>query len=183
MSEVELVSEPQKITLGKTVIRLEQGDLTALPVDAFVYYAKESLELGSGFGTAIQVRGGDAVKKELQAIGRIQMGEAVITSAGKMNAKHIIHACGPKFQEAETDRKLRDCVLSALQCAEKNGLKTIAFPPMGSGFYGIPLDLCAAIMLEVIKSYTQKATSLAEISICVIDKREFAAFQKKFAEI
>jgi O-acetyl-ADP-ribose deacetylase len=111
------------------------------------------------------------------------MGEAVMTSAGKMNAKHIIHACGPKFQEPETDRKLRACILAALQCAEKNGLKTIAFPPMGSGFYGVPLDLCAAIMIEVIQSSIQNGTALKEVSICVIDKREFAAFQKKFAEI
>jgi O-acetyl-ADP-ribose deacetylase (regulator of RNase III) len=183
MNQVDLVSEPKEITLNNTVVRLQQGDLTALPVDAFVYYARESLEIGSGFGTAIQVRGGDTIKKELQAIGRIQMGEAVITSAGKMNAKHIIHACGPKFQEPETERKLRECLLSSLQCAEKNGLKTIAFPPMGSGFYGIPLDLCATIMFEAIKDFIRKGTSLEEVTICAMDKREFAAFQKKFAGI
>jgi len=183
MSQVDLVLEPKERTFENTLVRLQQGDLTSLPVDAFVYYAKESLEIGSGFGTAIQVRGGDKIKKELQAIGRIEMGEAVITSAGKMNAKHIIHACGPKFHEPETERKLRDCILSALNCAEKNGLKKIAFPPMGSGFYGIPLDLCANVIFEVVKSFIQKGTSLAEVSICVMDKREFAAFQKRFDEI
>jgi O-acetyl-ADP-ribose deacetylase (regulator of RNase III) len=183
MNQVDLVSEPQEKTLQNTVIRLQQGDLTALPVDAFVYYAKESLEIGSGFGTAIQVRGGDTIKKELQAIGRIQMGESVITSAGKMNAKHIIHACGPKFQEPEMERKLRDCILSALKCAEKSGVKRIAFPAMGAGFYGIPLDMCANVMLDVIKGFIQRGTSLEEVTICVVDKREFAGFQGRFAKI
>jgi O-acetyl-ADP-ribose deacetylase (regulator of RNase III) len=182
MNPVDLASAPKEKIVGKTVVRLQQGDLTALPADAFVYYARENLEIGAGFGTAIQVRGGDTIKKELQAIGHIQMGGAVITSAGKMNARHIIHACGPKFQEPELERKLRDCVLSALKCAEQNGVKKIAFPPMGAGFYGIPLDLCATVMLDVIQSYLRKGTDLEEVTICVIDKREFSAFQGEFEE-
>ncbi len=157
--------------------------MTALPVDAFVFYAKETLDLGSGFGTAIQVRGGDAVKKELQAVGRIGMGEAVLTTAGNMAAKHIIHACGPKFHEPELEQKLRDCMRAALQCAQKNGLKKIAFPAMGAGFYGIPLDLCASVMLEVIKDFVQGGTTLDEVIVCVVDRREFTAFQGKLENL
>jgi O-acetyl-ADP-ribose deacetylase (regulator of RNase III) len=183
MDQVAMVSEPKEKTFHKTVIRLQQGDLTALAVDAFVYYAKENLEIGSGFGTAIQVRGGDTIKKELQAIGKIGMAESVITSAGKMAAKFIIHSCGPKFQEPETERKLRDCIKSSLECAEKNKLKKVAFPAMGAGFYGIPLDLCASVMLAVIKSFALAGTSLEEVIICTVDKRELAAFEQKLAEI
>ncbi len=183
MNHAALAIEPKVRKINGTVVRLQQGDLTDLPVDAFVFYAKETLELGSGFGTAIQVRGGDAVKKELQAVGRIGMGESVITSAGKMAAKRIIHSCGPKFHEPELERKLRDCIRSSLKCANQEGLKKIAFPPMGAGFYGVPLDLCASVMLEVIKDFIQGGTSLDEVIICVMDRREFAAFQDKLEKL
>lgn len=165
--------------LNGTLVRLQKGDLTMLSVNAFVFYAKETLELGSGFGTAIQVRGGDAVKKELEKIGRIRTGEAVITTAGKLRAKHIIHACGPMFQEPDTENKLRNCVLAALKVADDNKLKSVAFPPLGAGFYGVPLDVCATVMLGAIKDFVQNGTSLEEIIICAIDNRELTAFEKR----
>jgi len=108
---------PVEKTIGNTTIKLQHGDLTALPVDAFVFYAKEDLDLGSGYGTAIQTRGGLGVKKELDEIGSIGMGEAVITAAGSLNAKHIIHACGPKFREENEEEKLRNCMMSSLKVA------------------------------------------------------------------
>ena len=163
---------------GKS-IRLEKGDLTALPVDAFVFYAREDLDLGSGFGTAIKSRGGASIKKELDGIGQIGMGEAVMTSAGAMQPRHIIHACGPKFHESELEAKLRKCMQSALQTANEAGLKTVAFPPMGAGFYGVPLDLCVSVMLDVIQRFLEGQSSLAEVVICTLDNRELRAFETK----
>ncbi len=169
--------------VNKTLVRLQRGDLTALKVDAFVFYARENLQLGAGFGTAIQVRGGDAVKKELEKIGSLQMGEAAVTTAGNMQARFIIHACGPKFQEPDAERKLRRCVLAALKLADEQGLKSLAFPPLGAGFYGVPLEVCSTLMLEVIKGFLQANTSVEEIVICVIDKREFNAFKDKLEKL
>jgi O-acetyl-ADP-ribose deacetylase (regulator of RNase III) len=163
---------------GKT-IRLEKGDVTALPVDAIVFYAREDLELGSGFGSAIQSRGGTAVKGELARIGRIGMGEAVVTIAGTMQPRHIIHACGPKFQEADREVKLRRAVTSALEAAGSAGFSTVAFPALGAGFYGVPLDLCATVMLDVISRFLTGESSLSEVVICVVDNREFRAFLPK----
>ncbi len=183
MNPVSLIPEPKEKNLNGTVLRLQQGDLTALPVDAFVFYARETLELGSGYGTAIQVRGGDAIKKALQAVGRIGMGESIITTAGNLAAKHIIHSCGPKFHEPDLEQKLRQCMLSALQCAAQNGIKKIAFPAMGAGFYGVPLDLCASVMIGVIKDFIRGGTSLEEVVICVVDRREFTAFQGEFEKL
>ena len=111
------------------------------------------------------------------------MGEAVITGAGQMKAKHIIHACGPKFHEPETESKLRDCMLSALKVAGENKLKTVAFPPMGLGFYGVPADLCSTVMLGVIKRFLQGETSLEEVIICAIDVRDFEPFKEKVANL
>jgi O-acetyl-ADP-ribose deacetylase (regulator of RNase III) len=166
--------------LNRTAVKLLRGDLTLLPVDAIVYYAREDLALGFGFGTAIRVRGGDAVARELDKLGPIRVGEAVITTAGTMNASHIIPACGPKFHEPETEAKLRATMRAALRLADERGLRTIAFPPMGAGFCGVPLDLCAAVMLEEIGKHVAGETGLEEVTICVIDQREFRAFQEKW---
>lgn len=179
MPDAALQQESIEKKVNQTIIRLEEGDLTALPVDAFVFYAREDLALGSGFGTAIQLRGGQAIKKELTAIGSLRMGEAVITGAGNMKPKHIIHACGPKFQEADTARKLRDCILAALALGDRESLETIALPPLGVGFYGVPLDLCARVMVEALTSHLSGSTRLKEIIICVIDQREYLAFKDK----
>jgi O-acetyl-ADP-ribose deacetylase (regulator of RNase III) len=161
---------------GKT-IRLEKGDLLAAPVDAIVFYAREDLQLGSGFGSAIMARGGVAIQKELDVIGHIAMGEAVVTSAGSMTALNIIHACGPKFQEADMESKLRKCLSSSLEAAAAKGCKTIAFPPMGAGFYGVPLALCAKLMLEVIFGFLAQPSSLDEVVLYALDDREFRAFE------
>lgn len=177
MKQTAMALETRERFVNKTRVRLQRGDLTALPVDAFVFYAKENLELVAGFGTAIQSRGGDSVKKVLEKIGKIGMGEAIISPAGGLAAKHIIHACGPKFQELDTEQKLRACVVASLRCAAGSGLKSIALPPMGTGFYGVPLDLCSKVMLEVIGQFLRDDSSLETIIICVMDNREFMAFQ------
>lgn len=178
-----MTCEPVEKKVGKTVVRLQHGDLTDLPVDAFVFYAREDLELGSGYGTAIQSRGGAAIKKELGEIGGIKMGEAVVTGAGEMKAKHIVHACGPKFQEADMQEKLRECMRSSLNVADKAGLKTLAFPPMGTGFYGVPLEVSASVMLDSITSFLKNDTSLEEVIICVIDHRDYVPFRKKMESL
>ena len=157
--------EPMERKVGRTFVRLQCGDLTALEVDAFVFYARQDLALGSGFGTAIQVRGGDTIKKELEKLERLQVGQAVVSGAGKLNAKFIVHACGPKFQEPDTEPKLRQTMASALQAAEEKEIKTLAFPPMGAGFYGAPLADCARIMVESIRGHLQGQTGLDEIII------------------
>ena len=167
-------------TVNGKLIRLQKGDLTALPVDAVVFYAREDLQLGAGFGSAIQARGGAAIKKELEKIGSVEMGGAAITSAGNMKARHIIHACGPKFREPDAEKKLRKCMQSALEQASAANLKSVAFPPMGAGFYGVPLDLTAKVMLEVVHRFLGTPSSIEEVIICVIDDRELKAFRPQF---
>ena len=183
MKNAVMTPEPKEKRANRTVVRLQRGDLTSLPVDAFVFYAKEGLELGSGFGTAIQLRGGDSIKKCLDKMGTIRMGEAVITPAGSLPARHIIHACGPKFQESDMEGKLRTCMRSVLRCADANGVKSLALPPMGAGFYGVPLALCSKVMLEEIQSHLGGKTSLEAVTICVIDKQEFMAFEGRFENL
>ncbi|MFH1726504.1 MAG: macro domain-containing protein [Elusimicrobiota bacterium] len=169
--------------INNTMLRLVKGDVTDREVDAFVFYARHDLQLGSGYGTAIIQRGGPGIKGELDKIGPIETGEAVVTGAGEMKAKYIIHAVGPRFQEDDEERKLRETMKASLKRAEQIGAETLAFPPMGAGFYGIPLDLCKKVMIEEIKKHIEGKTGLKQVDIVVMDSRENAPFEEAFKSL
>jgi len=163
--------------IGDRMVRLIKGEITLLEVDAFVYYARPDLQLGAGYGNAISVRGGLKVQEELNEIGSAKVTEAVATTAGKLKAKHIIHAVGPAFQEEDTEAKLRATTENALKKAEEKGVAKLALPAMGVGFYGIPLEESARITMEVVKEYLQKESGIEEVIFCVNDAREYRPFQ------
>jgi O-acetyl-ADP-ribose deacetylase (regulator of RNase III) len=165
------------IKINQSVLRLIKDDITDLDVDAFVFYAQPDLVLGSGFGGAISVRGGPTIQKELEELGPVAAGEAVVSAAGNLKAKHIIHAVGPTFQEEDTEGKLRTTVLNALKGAEEKQVERIAFPAMGAGYYGLAPNLCARVMLEVIGGHLEGATGIKEVVICVLDTRQYDAFK------
>jgi len=163
--------------INQTVIRLTRDDPTDIEVDAFVFYAVEDLAVGAGFGTAISVRGGPSIAKELEELAPVAVGEAVVTAAGNMKAQHIIHAVGPKFQEENTEGKLQTTVENSLKRAEEKGVQRIAFPAMGAGYYGIAPRLSARVMLRVIKGHLEGQTGIKELIICVLDTPQYNAFQ------
>jgi len=163
-----------------TVVKVEKGDLTAMEIESIVHYASPDLVLGSGFGSAIAARGGASIQEECKSFGTIKPGESVVTSAGNLNSKYIVHAVGPRFQEDETEQKLATTVENALKVAKEKGILKIAFPPMGTGFYGIALAVCAQVMLKSVKSHINSGTSINEIIICVLDEREYKPFQEEW---
>jgi len=169
--------------LGGTTVRVEKRDITDFTVDGFVYYAVEDLKLGTGFGTAIQARGGPGVRKELDTLGPLAMGEAVASTAGNLKARTIIHAVGPKFQESDREEKLRTTMRSALRVAEEKGLRTLAFPAMGAGFYMIPPELSARVMFETIREHVTSATGLTEITVCVLDSNQHGIFTSTLSSL
>lgn len=170
----EAVQESAKV--NTSTVRLLKGDITELEVDAFVYYAQPDLALGSGIGTAISVRGGPTIQKELDELGPLNTGEAIVSEAGKLKAGFIIHAVGPRFQEEDTEAKLRKTVQNSLNRAEDKGIRRIAFPAMGAGYYGIPPDVCARVMVDAIQSHLDGSTGIEEVIICVLDTRQYKSF-------
>lgn len=166
-----------KKKVHKSLIRVVKDDISAMDVDAFVFYADNDLKLGSGYGGAIAVRGGPAIQEELNELGEQKTTAVVVTGGGKLKAKHILHAVGPKFQEADTEQKLHKTVRNTLKRAEKLGIARLALPPMGAGFYGIPLDAAARITFAAIKDHLESKTKLEEVIICVRDKREYKPFE------
>ena len=157
-------------------ISLVKGDISDMEFESFVFYAQDDLKLGAGFGNAIAMRAGLSVQKELDQIGSLALTEAVVSKAGKLKAEYIIHANGPKFQEADIEDKLRQTMIKALMRAEEAGIKQIAFPPMGTGFYGIPVDTCAKVMVEAFKQHLANGSKLEDIAIVVMDNREYNPF-------
>jgi len=163
--------------VGDKKLRLVSGDITEMEVDAFVFDITEDVKLGSGFGAAIQQRGGIVIQKQLDEIGSCPTGEAVVTEAGILKADWIIHANGPKFREEDEEAKLRKTVGSALARAEEKGVKALAFPPIGTGLYQVPMDLCARVMVETISKHLANGASVQEVLIVAKDPREYGPFQ------
>ena len=159
-------------------IRLQVADITAIDIECFVYYARTDLKLGSGFGGAIAIRGGPEIQQELDKLAPINVGEAVLTGAGELKAKYIIHANGPKFQEEDIEKKLKTTINNVLKLADSKGIKSIALPPMGAGFYGVPLKTSAEICLDTATEYLQNGSSINEIVFCLLDNREYKAFEQ-----
>lgn len=161
------------------LIRVVKSDITDAEVESFVFYARPDLALGSGFGTAIAVRGGPAVQEELKKLGPQVVGDAVVTGAGNMKAKYIIHAVGPRFQESDIEAKLRTTVTSCLKRAEEKKIKQVAFPAMGVGFYGVPLDVSAKVMFDAIQVHLASSKGIGEIDIYLRDTREVKPFESR----
>src|ERR1700726_3766170 len=118
---------------------LQQGDLTEMDVDAIVNAANNDLQLGGGLAGVIRRRGGDSIQRECNEIGAIPVGGAAITSGGKLKARHIIHAASMELGGQTTTRALRGSTAHALRIAAEKGLRTIAFPAVGTGIGGCPL--------------------------------------------
>ncbi len=118
-------------TINLTKISLVRDDITLIDVDAFVFYARPDLQLGTGIGNAIAVRGGPKIQEELDKLEKPTVGQALASQAGKLKAKNIIHAVGPAFQEDDTEGKLRTTAQNALKTAEELGVEKLALPAMG----------------------------------------------------
>lgn len=163
--------------INGSLIKIVKDDITAMEVDALVFYATPDLQLGTGYGNAIAVRGGPEIQEELKTFGTVDTGAVVTTGGGNLKAKYVIHAVGPRFQESNTEDKLRAVTVSALQQAESKGVKRMVFPPMGTGFYGVPLELSAKVTLNAIREHLSGGSGLEEVIICARDTREIKPFQ------
>lgn len=171
---------PEQKMIQNCSLRLIQQDITDFEIEAFVFYAQPDLELGAGFGSAITRRGGQSIKKELDKIGPLSVTDAVVTGGGSLKAKFIVHAVGPTFQEEGIEEKLHKTILNGMKKAEERAIRHIAFPPMGTGFYGVPLAVSLNIMMRAFEEYLSQGGKMEEIVICANDPREYLAFQGAF---
>ena len=164
-------------------IVLRQGDLTEMDVDAIVNAANNDLQLGGGVAGAIRRKGGDAIQRECDAIGSIPVGGAAITSAGRLRARFVIHAASMQLGGETSARALRSSTAHALRIAAEKGLRSIAFPAVGTGIAGFPISECARIMLREVEEHLKKPTSLEMIYFVLFDALALSEFEKTLAEM
>lgn len=163
-------------------IELLKSDITTLAVDAIVNAANTSLLGGGGVDGAIHRAGGKAILDDCIKIrnrqGGCAVGEAVITTAGKLPAQHVIHTVGPRWNEGKSNEPalLRNCYFNSIQLAEEHGLKTIAFPNISTGVYGYPKAAAAKIAIEAVKSVT--TNTLDKIYFICFDEENHALYKK-----
>ncbi len=166
-------------TINGIRIELVKGDITDLAVDAIVNPANSHLVLGAGVAGAIARKGGPSVQTECDQIGHCDVGSAVITGGGKLPAKHVIHAVGPRMGEGSEPAKLESATRSGLQLADRQGLTSVALPAISTGVFGYPLADCAQIMLRTIREFAAAGpTSLKRIVMCLYDDRAFEVFSR-----
>ncbi|NHJ84351.1 MAG: hypothetical protein FK734_02750, partial [Asgard group archaeon] len=122
------------------LIKLLQGDITAIVADAIVNAANNELWMGSGVAGAIKRKGGIIIEQEAIAKGPIKHGAAVETSAGKLTAKYVIHAAGMRGDGYINADSLEQSIRNSLILAEKLNLQSIAFPAIGTGVAGFPIE-------------------------------------------
>jgi O-acetyl-ADP-ribose deacetylase (regulator of RNase III) len=158
-------------------ILIQQGDLTEMDVDAIVNAANNDLILGAGVAGAIARKGGEAIQRECDEIGSIPVGYAAITSGGKLKARHVIHAASMSLGMRTTAKTLRTSTAHSLRLAAERNLKSIAFPAVGTGVSGFPMDECAQIMLAEALQHLKGETSLETIYFVLFDARSRDVFQ------
>lgn len=167
------------LPLDKTTLELVEADITDLEVDAVVNAANQHLQLGAGVAGAIRAKGGPSIQEECNRIGGTPVGTAVMTGAGNLKARQVIHAVGPQMGEGDEDKKLASAVRSALALADRHGMKSIALPAISTGIFGFPLDRAARIMLTEIQRFLQGGTKLDRVVLCLYDEEAFGVFKKE----
>ncbi len=167
------------ISVKNSSIKIVQGDITDLDTDVIVNAANAQLILGGGVAGAIRLKGGPKIQEECNEIGGTFVGGAVITTGGNLNAKHVIHAVGPRMGEGDEDSKLTNAVLNSLKLTDEHGLKTIAFPAISTGIFGYPIEKCAKIMIFTTKKYLAGETQIKEVIFCLYTNSDYEIFNKK----
>ncbi len=165
----------------KEVIKIVQGDITDRKVDAIVNAANNELILGAGVAGAIRRKGGPKIQEECDRIGPIKVGEAAITTAGNLPAKFVIHAASMGFGIPTTAKSLESSIWNSMKLAEENGVKSIAFPAIGTGVAGFPMRDCARITLSTITRYLENSTHQFElIELVLYDSNSYQIFKEEY---
>jgi O-acetyl-ADP-ribose deacetylase (regulator of RNase III) len=162
-----------------TNIEVYRGDITRLELDALVNAANNQLWMGGGVAGALKRAGGKEIEGEAVKKGPIPIGEAIITGAGKLKAKYIIHAA-VMGQDLKTDaEKIRRATRNSLLRAEEIGIKNIAFPALGTGVGGFPLDECARIMIDEVRQYLATKAELERVVFALYNETAYQAFKQE----
>jgi len=172
-----------------TTIKVIQGDITKVEVDAIVNAANSSLLGGGGVDGAIHRAGGPAILDDCRKIrsrqGGCETGEAVITTGGNLPATHVIHTVGPVWRDAvpqEMDQLLANCYVNSLAIAKDKKLKRIAFPNISTGIYRFPKGRAAKVAIEAVRQFIETNSDIEEVIFVCFDKENYDLYAKHLNE-
>jgi O-acetyl-ADP-ribose deacetylase (regulator of RNase III) len=173
-----------EVLLKNTKIELFQGDITTLEVDGIVNAANNRFWMGGGVAGAIKRKGGSVIESEAVAQGPKPIGEVVVTSAGNLPAKYVIHAVVMGQDLVTNAQIIGKATLNTLNKAEELGVSSLAFPALGTGVGRFPLEECAKIMLGKAVDFLRKGEDikLRLIIFALYDKEAFQAFEKEIGK-
>lgn len=173
----------QTTLLTGHLLSLRHGDITDEHVEAIVNAANVGLVHGGGVSGAIVRKGGQVIQDESDRVGRVRVGEAAATGAGRLPAKRVIHAVGPHWgggkTPEETDALLAACATAALEIARKEGLQSIAFPAVSSGIFRYPKHRCAEVLVRALCDWAAAHPDAVprDLRFVIIDEVTIEAFE------
>ncbi len=157
---------------------LSKGDITRMETDAIVNAANNALWMGGGVAGAIKRSGGREIEDEAIRQGPIPVGEAAVTGAGALKARYVIHAAVMATDLVTDAKKIRAATRNSLLRAEELGLKSIAFPALGTGVGGFPYSKAAQIMIDTVREHLAEESTLQEVLFVLYDDEALAAFEE-----
>ncbi len=180
-----------KFKVGKATVRLVRGDITEMETDAIVNAANSSLMGGGGVDGAIHRRGGPKILEECKRIratewpGGLPTGKAVITGAGNLKAKHVIHTVGPIWRGGNRGEPelLAQAYQNSLRLAVAKGLKTLAFPSISTGAYGYPIEQASRVALKAVKNFLEKEENIDEVVFVLFSESAFEVYANEGEEV
>ena len=166
---------------GLTIL-VETGDLARVATDAVVNAANDHLWMGSGVAGALRRAGGESIETEAMALGPIPVGEAVVTGAGALPARRVIHAAA-MGQDLLTDARLvREATRNALRRADEADLADVAFPALGTGVGGLGFSECARAMVEAVREHAEAGTRVGTVRFVLFGAEAAEAFKAVLAD-
>lgn len=170
-------------------IHIIKGDITKQPADVIVNAANTSLLGGGGVDGAIHRAGGPAILEDCRKIiakqGGCKTGEAVITTAGHLPAKFVIHTVGPVWNGGKNkeEEKLKACYTNTLSIAEKHSARSVAFPNISTGIYHFPKEKAAVISLDAVIHFLQNGSEIKDIFFVCFDDENYRLLTEKLKSV
>jgi len=164
-------------------VEIIAGDITAEHTDAIVNAANNHFWMGGGVAGAIKARGGSAIEDEACAQGPVEPGACVVTSAGRLPARHVIHAAVMGQDLRTSAAFIERATRHALAAAEAHGLNSISFPALGTGVGGFPLDECARLMLDAVRAHAMVASAPTLVRFVLFGEPAYEAFVRAAARV
>ena len=166
-------------------LRAVFADITERDVDVIVNAGNSYLKHGGGVAVAIVRKGGKIIQEESDKIGFVPVGSSVITTAGRLLCKAVIHTVGPRMGEGNEVTKLSAAIRNSLELASDKRFTSISMPAISSGIFGFPKDKCVVILVKEAKKFlvnNNNITSLEIVEFCSIDDETVDYFKREFAK-